>query len=208
MVRIITVWIFLEVFVLLPYFHAQHTNDHTHLAEIGDVLCVSFDNMRLWFFCLLALTSILTSWSVSYVSCAMSENWALCELCMGLPVVAPVKGLVLSRASWITKTSLLRKQQLDHCCREMQTQGWVMFDSLAVVAQQKKKKLFKGPLYTYRFCCGFQLILSGPSGKIKGVRHVCCIWSSSAIAKILKAYEWLTEKATLPGNEKRGRRSS
>lgn len=59
---------------------------------------------------------------------------------MGLPVVAPVKGLVLSRASWITRMSLLRKQQLDHCCREMQTQGWAMFDSLAVVAQQKKKK--------------------------------------------------------------------
>lgn len=55
---------------------------------------------------------------------------------MRLPIVAHVKRLVLSRASWITRTSLLRK--LDHCCRKVKTQGWVMFGSLAVVAQQKK----------------------------------------------------------------------
>lgn len=84
-------------------------------------------------------------------------------VCTGLPVVAHVKSLVLGRASCITRTSLLRKWQLGLCCRDVQGDVW-----LPSCCGSAKKRLFKGPLYPYRFWCVFQLILSGTGGEIKG----------------------------------------
>lgn len=182
--KIISVWIFLEVFALLPYFHAQHTNDHTHLAEKGGVPYVNFDNMSLF---LPALTSLLISWSVSCVFCAvrkwMSTVWAVhktacCssweEWLFSVEQAGSGGWACWENGSWTSVVEMCRLKA-----------GWHLAPWLLWLS---KKGLFKGPLYPYRFCLFFQLILSGTGGKIKGPCHVCCIWSSPTVVKILKVY--------------------